>query len=99
MSASVRPATDTRSPGGWADALPPLTVLLLTAMLIWPVVARAVAVWSSNEALIFGFMVPPLVAFLVWWRRASLRRRVGPVAAMGLLLVVVGVALLVLCER
>jgi exosortase len=67
------------------------------AALYLPAVVHAVGVWSVDQELSFGFLVPPSAAVLVWLRRRSLRAaltagsRLGLVAlAAGLLLFVAG---------
>lgn len=50
-----------------------LTALVVAlGVLLWPVVKYAIEVWSGDEQLRFAFLVPPVLAALVWWRRDSL---------------------------
>lgn len=41
------------------------------AWLFWPVLTNAVENWATIEELNFGFLVPPVLVALVWWRRRS----------------------------
>ncbi|GAC1315213.1 MAG: hypothetical protein NVSMB2_06220 [Chloroflexota bacterium] len=41
--------------------------------LFWPVLSNAVENWASIEELNFGFLVPPVLLALVWWRRHSIK--------------------------
>lgn len=82
---------------GWL-ALAGLTVGVL--VLFWPVVSHAIEVWSGDEQLNFAFLVLPLLAGLLWWRRYSLRALARPSGApTGLAIVALGVASFVLAER
>jgi exosortase len=80
-----------------------LAVLLLTAHLLWPVVDHAMTVWATDETLRFGFAAPLVTLVLVWWRRDALRRGMAegrPLPLpLGLLLVLGGLGLLLLCQR
>src|SRR5579885_2644718 len=84
LGAAHRVLTRHASWGSLANALPKLGVLALAGVLLWPVAVFSVDAWSTDEALNFGFLVPPVSALLVWWRRDALRRSVGPGATAGL---------------
>ncbi len=80
-------------------AVPLLAVLAGTAWLIWPALAHAFEVWSTTDELSFGFVVLPIVAGLVWWRRQALRESIGTGANGGLPIVVLSILLYLLAQR
>jgi exosortase len=82
-----------------ARAALPIGLVVVVTALIWPVISRALAVWSTDEDLHFGLLVPPLALLLVWWRRVAVRRSLGPGAPVGLLVVIGAIVALVICER
>ena len=57
----------------WRQALP-ATVLLLGAMLLLyrDTAAAMVAMWSYSDTFAHGFLVPPIVLWLIWRQRAAL---------------------------
>lgn len=77
--------------------------------LFWPVVTNAIDNWASVEELNFGFLVPPVLVALVWWRRrvwgaesVASDRPTGADRASatgGLCLLAVGVAGFLIAER
>src|SRR3954449_4062002 len=81
----------------WA-LLSHLVVLLAILVLIAPILGHAVEVWSADEEFSYGFLIPPITLALLWWKRAELRRSVGPGRTSGLLLVA-GAVLLILVSR
>ena len=72
---------------------------MVTVLLLWPVFAHAVNVWSSQEELTFGFLLPPVVVAIIWWRRQEFRRRDSNGAPAGFWVVLVALIALVVFER
>ncbi len=83
---------------GWRAAT---TVLLAAALvlLVWPAVAHAIEVWSTDEEFTYGFLIPPIAAALLWWRREALRRSLGAGHWAGLLLVAASIVLMLVSRR
>lgn len=50
-----------------------LGLTLVFAWLLWPVLSSAVTEWASVDELDFAFLVPPLIAVVLWRRRGALR--------------------------
>jgi exosortase len=65
--------------------------MVVTCALVWPAVTHAVTVWSVDEEFSYGFLVPPVSALLVWWRRHAIREQLGSGANSGLVLVLAAV--------
>jgi len=82
----------TQPPGGFrlAAILCALAALLL---LYAPVFGHAWTVWSTDEEFSFGYLVPPIALFLLWQRRATIARVLGPGSNVGLLGLLGGSAL------
>jgi len=81
-----------RSPARWIAAA---AVGCTAAVLYLPVLVHAVGVWSVDQELSFGFLVPPAAAGLVWLRWRPLRASVTAGSALGLPLLVGGLLLFV----
>ncbi len=66
----------------------PLVVTLLAAVLLlyWDTGAAIVHIWLRSETFTHGFIVPPIVLWLVWRRRPDLAQRTPRPSAWGLLL-------------
>jgi exosortase len=64
--------------------LAPAVLLAATAALVWPALWHAVAVWSSTEEFSYGFLILPISAGLVWWRRRQLARSLADGSRWGL---------------
>ena len=47
---------------------------VVTLLVVWPVMTHAVSVWQSDDALSFGFLVPPVFVAFVWWLVVGRRR-------------------------
>jgi exosortase len=65
-----------------------LIVGLATLAVITPAFAHAIDVWSTTEEFSYGFLIPPVSAGVIWWRRHELARSLGAGASTGLLLVI-----------
>jgi exosortase len=72
---------------------------LLAGAIVWPAFAHAAGVWATVEAFGFGFLVPPVVAALLWWRWPALRACAGPGSWGGLPVVVLALGGLLLAAR
>lgn len=79
----------------WPHAL----LALATVALVTPAFAHAVDVWSTTEEFSYGFLIAPVSALVIWWRRAELRRGIGPGATGGAIVVAVGLVFYLLGER
>jgi exosortase len=64
-------------------------------VLYLPVVAHAAGVWSVDQELSFGFLLPLAAACLVWLRRRRLRAALGPGSGLGLVVLAAGLLLFV----
>lgn len=57
----------------WRQALPLFLLLLATALLLFQDTAQAmVLIWLRSDTFTHGFLVPPIVLWLVWRRRTLL---------------------------
>ena len=74
-----------------------VTVVLL--VLLWPVFSRALAVWTSDPFMDFGFALPPVAVGAVWWHRRALRASQGRGASAGLIIIVLALIVLLASER
>lgn len=55
----------------WLSAAACLAVIFVAIVaMFWDAVAGAVRVWSGSETFNHGFLIAPIVAYLVWGRRA-----------------------------
>jgi exosortase len=72
---------------------------LATALLLAPILAHAVQVWSTAEEFSYGFFVPLVAGALIWWRRDALRVSAGPGASAGLLIAAGAVGVILLARR
>ena len=81
-----------RSPARWIAAA---AVGCTAAVLYLPVLVHAVGVWSVDQELSFGFLVPPAAAGLVWLRWRPLRASVTSGSSLGLPLLAGGLLLFV----
>ena len=65
---------------GWRTALP-LLVLTLGAIvaLYWPTAQSIVAIWDRSETFAHGFLIVPIVLYLLWTRRKLIAQQT-PVA-------------------
>lgn len=82
-----------------ASAVPLLIAGALTALLVWPAFAHAVQIWMWDPEFTFGFLVPPVVAILLWRCRGALREQASVGAWGGLAVVFGALALYLLGQR
>jgi exosortase len=78
---------------------PQAALAVATFALVLPAVAHAVDVWSTTEEFSYGFLIPPVSALVIWWRRGELRRAIGHGASAGLLIVISALLLYLGGER
>ncbi len=58
----------------WRDAAwPAVFALVWTLAWYWDTGMRMAAIWSRSETFAHGFVVPPIVLWLIWRERAALR--------------------------
>jgi exosortase len=62
-------------------------LMLALGVFVYPAVAHAVEVWSTDEEFTYGFLILPIALALLWWRRAQLQRSIGTGSDIGLLIV------------
>jgi len=80
---------------------PSLSLLALSALFVsaalvyWPVVARLVHDWASDDNYSHGFLIIPIAAFFAWERRGAIAEAVSQPSYAGLVLVVLSLATLV----
>jgi exosortase A len=61
--------------GAWAWAIAGLAVVGATAAFLhWDALVAAALIWIGSATYSYGLLVPPVVAFLLWQRRAALRQ-------------------------
>ena len=78
-------ASDALSPA-WRRSLVAFLLLLATIMLIhWDAVVSMVTVWANSRTYNHGFLIPPIVAYLLWQRRKVLREEAPRASVLGLL--------------
>ena len=73
MAERAAPDREVAVAPGWRVGLP-LVILAIVAVLAihWPTVESIVAIWSRSETFAHGFLIVPIVLFLVWSRRHAL---------------------------
>jgi exosortase A len=60
---------------GWRLALPLVVVALVATLAIhWSTAASIVAIWDRSETFAHGFLIVPIVLFLIWRRRHEVSR-------------------------
>lgn len=64
-----------------------LGLILAIGIVVYPALAHAVEVWSTDEEFTYGFLILPIALAILWWRREALRRSIGGGNRIGLLLV------------
>ena len=97
MSASAAGAANAaRTAGlrGWPGAIAATALVVATVLLLYrDTLVAMVGIWSRSETFAHAFLVPPIVAWLIWRQRAALAVRapspqawmLAPMAAAGLL--------------
>src|SRR6267143_2056649 len=78
----------------------PLVILAMALVaVVWPAFAHAVEVWSTDEEFTYGFLIPPIAAFILWWRREALRRSIGQGRSAGIAIVLGSMAVMLIGHR
>jgi exosortase len=78
-----------RSRPSTASAIALIVLAFSTALVISPAVVHAVQVWATTEEFSYGFLIVPVAAAVVWWRRRLLVESIGqPAPRIALLLIV-----------
>jgi exosortase A len=71
--------------GVWRNALLALALLLAAILVMYRETATAIVqIWSRSDTFTHGFLVPPIVLWLVWRQRAELARLTPRSSAWGL---------------
>ncbi|HEY5364878.1 MAG TPA: exosortase A [Casimicrobiaceae bacterium] len=85
VAVDTPPAAPASARAAWRHALPAL-VLVIVWILAWyaSTAMGMVRIWSNSETFAHGFVVPPIVLWLIWRRRADLAQRVPQPALWGL---------------
>ena len=90
MTALARP----RLPSAWRPVLPPLLLLLAALIVLYRDTAESmVTIWARSDTFAHAFLVPPIVAWLIWRRRDRLAA-VSPRPVGWVLLLMAGVSFL-----
>jgi exosortase len=74
-------------------------LILAVIAFLAPAVAHGIDVWLTDEEFTYGFLIPPIAAALVFWRRKALRDSVGSGANAGLIVAVLAVGMTLLGRR
>ena len=70
----------------WRQALPALLLLLAWILFLYrDTVVAMVTIWSRSDTFTHGFVVPPIVLWLVWRQRQTLAAHVPQPSAWGLM--------------
>lgn len=57
---------------GTASVLSLAVLTLSTALVLSPAVSHAVQLWATTEEFSYGFLIVPIAAAIIWWRRSLL---------------------------
>lgn len=84
--AATSKAGATGAAAAWHHAWIPLVLLLGVILVLYRETALAmVSIWARSETFTHGFLVPPIVLWLIWRQRAELARLAPQPSAWGLL--------------
>ncbi|MEO6748195.1 MAG: exosortase A, partial [Casimicrobiaceae bacterium] len=79
------PAAPASARAAWRHALPALVLVIVWILACYASTAMGmVRTWSNSETFTHGFVVPPIVLWLIWRRRADLAQLVPQPALWGL---------------
>ena len=95
------PATAGKSLIDRGHAIAACVVGVMLLALYYPVFAHAVYLWSVDEEMSFGFIMPPIAVGLLWLRRRAILRGMtqGSGSRLGLLAVALGMLLMIVDVR
>jgi len=91
--------TDTWRRAGWQTLAVRGALAVALVAMIWPAIAHAIEVWSTDEEFTYGFLILPIAAGIVWFRRDALRRSLGQGRTAGLAIVAASVVVLLISRR
>lgn len=86
VQAQARRRFHSRLPASPSVILSVLAALVALTLFVWPAVVHAIDVWSTDEEFGYGFLILPISAALILWRRATIRASVGRGSFVGLLI-------------
>lgn len=79
-----------RPASGWSEALFALGLMLTAFLLVyWPTAVGIVTIWYRSETFTHAFLVPPIVAWIIWRRRQEVAK-IAPVAQPWVLVPILG---------
>jgi exosortase len=77
----------------------PVGLATATLVVVWPAFAHAIEVWSTTEEFSYGFLIPPISAGVIWFRRRALLHSLSHGARGGLTLVIASLLAYLGAER
>jgi|GEM_PF-48183 len=85
VAVDTPPAAPASARAAWRHALPALVLVIVWILACYASTAMGmVRIWSKSETFTHGFVVPPIVLWLIWRRRADLAQLVPQPALWGL---------------
>src|SRR5665213_4040688 len=85
VAVDTPPVASASARAAWRHALPALVLVIVWILACYASTAMGmVRIWSNSETFTHGFVVPPIVLWLIWRRRADLAQRVPQPALWGL---------------
>src|SRR5665213_647340 len=85
VAVDTPPAAPASARAAWRHALPALVLVIVWILACYASTAMGmVRIWSNSETFTHGFVVPPIVLWLIWRRRADLAQLVPQPALWGL---------------
>jgi exosortase len=76
-----------------------VALALALTVLVWPLAAHAIEVWSTDEEFTYGFLIPPIALSILWLQRHSLSRAIGKGSNGGLAVVAAAIVVMVVSRR
>src|SRR5215216_5988106 len=70
-----------------------------TLAIVWPAFAHGLEVWSTTEEFSYGYLIPPISAAVIWFRRRAVRESLGRGATAGLLVVLPSLVVYLAAQR
>jgi exosortase len=83
----------------WRTLVLPVGLLVAVSVLLVPIFAHAIDVWSTDEEFTYGFLIPPVALAIAWWRRNALRRSISEGQRGGLLIVALSIIAILVSRR